>query len=140
MFKIMRFDSSQCECTSPVAGAFRIHQKIRTCIFISAPGPGGRQVNFWIGIGEPVVFLHGGPGAGVSPIHRRFFDPHYYRIVCFDQRGAGRSRPFADLTDNTTQYLIQDIEQLRQHLGIDQWLVFGGSWGTALGLAYGKLA
>ncbi len=87
--------------------------------------------------GEPVVFLHGGPGAGVSPIHRRFFDPHHYRIICFDQRGAGRSRPFADLTDNTTQHLIQDIEQLRQQLDIDQWLIFGGSWGTALGLAYG---
>ena len=87
--------------------------------------------------GEPVIFLHGGPGAGVSPIHRRFFDPHHYRIICFDQRGAGRSRPFADLTNNTTQHLIEDIEQLRQHLGVDKWLIFGGSWGTALGLAYG---
>ncbi len=87
--------------------------------------------------GIPVLFLHGGPGAGVSPVHRRFFEPHDYRIVCFDQRGAGRSRPFADLTDNTTQHLIDDIETLRQHLGIDQWLVFGGSWGATLGLAYG---
>ena len=87
--------------------------------------------------GEPVVFLHGGPGAGVSPIHRRFFDPHHYRIICFDQHGAGRSRPFAELTNNTTQHLIDDIEKLRQHLGVNEWLIFGGSWGTALGLAYG---
>ncbi|MEX2452133.1 MAG: prolyl aminopeptidase [Rhodospirillales bacterium] len=101
----------------------------------------GRHHMYWEQSGNPagvpVVFLHGGPGAGVSPIHRRFFEPHHYRIVCFDQRGAGRSRPFADLTDNTTPHLIDDIERLRHHLGIGQWLVFGGSWGAALALAYG---
>ena len=87
--------------------------------------------------GLPVVFLHGGPGAGASPSHRRFFDPDYYKIIIFDQRGSGRSRPFADITDNTTQHLVSDMEFLRQHLEIDEWLVFGGSWGSSLALAYG---
>ena len=87
--------------------------------------------------GIPVVFLHGGPGAGAAPSHRRFFDPEHYRIVIFDQRGSGRSKPFADITNNTTQYLISDMEVLRQHLNIDKWLVFGGSWGASLALAYG---
>ncbi|MGB0681265.1 MAG: prolyl aminopeptidase [Magnetovibrionaceae bacterium] len=87
--------------------------------------------------GTPVVFLHGGPGAGSGPIHRRFFDPSFYRIVVLDQRGAGRSRPYASIENNTTQHLINDLERLRGHLGIDRWLVFGGSWGSALGLAYG---
>ena len=87
--------------------------------------------------GMPVVFLHGGPGAGASAAHRRFFDPRFYRIVLFDQRGAGRSRPQAEVRDNTTAHLVADMEKLRQHLGIDRWLVFGGSWGAALALAYG---
>ena len=87
--------------------------------------------------GVPAVFLHGGPGAGASPSHRRFFDPDHYRIVVFDQRGSGRSKPFAEITDNTTQHLINDMETLRRHLEIDKWLVFGGSWGSALALAYG---
>ncbi|MBT3305605.1 MAG: prolyl aminopeptidase, partial [Alphaproteobacteria bacterium] len=87
--------------------------------------------------GTPVVFLHGGPGAGANPAHRRFFDPLFYRIVIFDQRGAGRSVPASDLTDNTTDHLINDIETLRQHLAIERWLVFGGSWGSTLALAYG---
>ena len=87
--------------------------------------------------GLPVVFLHGGPGAGASPSHRRFFDPDYYKIIIFDQRGSGRSRPFADITDNTTQHLVSDMEFLRQYLEIDEWLVFGGSWGSSLALAYG---
>ncbi len=87
--------------------------------------------------GEPVVFLHGGPGAGANPAHRRFFDPRFYRIVIFDQRGAGRSKPTADLTKNTTGHLIGDIETLRRHLKIKRWLVFGGSWGSTLALAYG---
>lgn len=87
--------------------------------------------------GVPAVFLHGGPGAGASPSHRRFFDPDYYRIVVFDQRGSGRSKPFAETTDNTTQHLIADMETLRSHLEIEKWLVFGGSWGSALALAYG---
>ena len=88
--------------------------------------------------GLPVIFLHGGPGAGSTPAHRRFFDPDAYRIVIFDQRGAGRSTPLGELTDNTTRHLIDDIETIRRKLGIDRWLVFGGSWGSTLGLAYGQ--
>jgi len=88
--------------------------------------------------GVPVLFLHGGPGAGATPAHRRFFDPSFYRIVIFDQRGAGRSTPTAELTDNTTQQLIADIEMLRTLLGVDRWLLFGGSWGSTLALAYGE--
>ncbi|HEY8585612.1 MAG TPA: prolyl aminopeptidase [Rhodanobacter sp.] len=86
--------------------------------------------------GLPVVFLHGGPGAGLSPYHRRFFDPARYRIVLFDQRGAGQSTPFAELTDNTTAHLVADIETIREKLGIERWVVFGGSWGSTLALAY----
>ncbi len=88
--------------------------------------------------GLPVVFLHGGPGAGVSPYHRRFFDPARYRIVLFDQRGAGQSTPFAELTDNTTWHLVADIEAIREQLGIERWMVFGGSWGSTLALAYAQ--
>ena len=88
--------------------------------------------------GAPVLFLHGGPGAGAAPAHRRFFDPAHYRIVVFDQRGAGRSTPLGELRDNTTPHLVADIELLRQHLGIERWLVFGGSWGSTLALAYGE--
>ena len=87
--------------------------------------------------GVPVVFLHGGPGAGSAPNQRRFFDPAHYRIVIFDQRGAGRSTPLGELRDNTTPHLIDDIERLRKHLGIARWIVFGGSWGSTLALAYG---
>jgi proline iminopeptidase len=89
-------------------------------------------------LGRPVVFLHGGPGAGSAPAHRRFFDPAHYRIVIFDQRGAGRSTPLGEVRDNTTPHLVADIEKLRNHLGIDRWLVFGGSWGSTLALAYGE--
>jgi len=88
--------------------------------------------------GVPVLFLHGGPGAGASPAHRRFFDPAHYRIVIFDQRGAGRSTPLGELNDNTTPHLVADIERLRAYLGVDRWLVFGGSWGSTLALAYGE--
>ncbi|RPJ48305.1 MAG: prolyl aminopeptidase [Betaproteobacteria bacterium] len=88
--------------------------------------------------GAPVLFLHGGPGAGAAPAHRRFFDPAHYRIVIFDQRGAGRSTPLGDISANTTPLLIADIEQLRAHLGITRWLVFGGSWGSTLALAYAE--
>lgn len=88
--------------------------------------------------GKPVVFLHGGPGAGLVPDYRRFFDPEAYRVILFDQRGAGRSTPHASLDDNTTWHLVQDIEQLREHFGVDQWLVFGGSWGSTLALAYAE--
>jgi proline iminopeptidase len=88
--------------------------------------------------GLPVIFLHGGPGAGVSPYHRRFFDPARYRIVLFDQRGAGKSTPHAELRDNTTWHLVADIETIREHFGIDRWVVFGGSWGSTLALAYAQ--
>ena len=88
--------------------------------------------------GVPVVFLHGGPGAGTAPAYRRFFNPAHYRIVLFDQRGAGRSTPEAELTDNTTAHLVADIERLREHLDIPRWMVFGGSWGSTLALAYGQ--
>jgi len=88
--------------------------------------------------GKPVVLLHGGPGAGCNEKMRRFHDPARYRIVLFDQRGAGRSTPHADLTDNTTWDLVADIEQLRTHLGIERWQVFGGSWGSTLALAYAE--
>ncbi|MBL6933379.1 MAG: prolyl aminopeptidase [Rhodospirillales bacterium] len=87
--------------------------------------------------GQPVVFLHGGPGAGSSPAHRRFFDPLHYRIIVFDQRGCARSTPYASIENNTTDHLIQDIETLRKHLDVDRWLVFGGSWGSTLALVYG---
>ncbi len=88
--------------------------------------------------GSPVVFLHGGPGAGAAPAHRRFFDPAHYRVVIFDQRGAGRSTPLGEIRDNTTPHLIDDVERLRAHLGIERWLVFGGSWGSTLALAYSE--
>jgi len=88
--------------------------------------------------GIPVVFLHGGPGGGTSPRHRQFFDPAFYRIVLFDQRGAGASTPLGELRDNTTQHLVADIEKLREHLDIERWVVFGGSWGSTLALAYGE--
>ncbi|NJD31969.1 MAG: prolyl aminopeptidase [Gammaproteobacteria bacterium] len=88
--------------------------------------------------GKPAVFVHGGPGAGADPGSRRFFDPRRYRIVVFDQRGCGRSRPHASLEDNTTWHLVADMERLRTFLGIDRWLVFGGSWGSTLALAYAE--
>lgn len=86
--------------------------------------------------GTPVVIIHGGPGSGCSPGQRRFCDPSYYRIVLFDQRGCGRSEPAGCIEDNTTQDLVEDIERLRNHLNINKWLVFGGSWGSTLALAY----
>jgi proline iminopeptidase len=88
--------------------------------------------------GVPVVFIHGGPGGGCEPWYRQFFDPARYRIVLFDQRGCGRSRPHAELRENTTWDLVEDIERIRRHLGVDRWVVFGGSWGSTLGLAYAQ--
>lgn len=88
--------------------------------------------------GVPVVLLHGGPGSGTTPQHRQFFDPVHYRIILFDQRGAGHSTPLGETRDNTTQLLIDDMERLRTMLEIDRWLVFGGSWGSALALAYAQ--
>jgi len=97
---------------------------------------------YWEDSGNPdgtaVLYVHGGPGAGSAPGYRRFFDPQRARIVLFDQRGAGRSRPYADVTANTTDHLVADMERLRIHLGIDRWLLFGGSWGSTLALAYGQ--
>ena len=86
--------------------------------------------------GRPVVFIHGGPGSGCQPDHRRFFDPSYYRIILFDQRGAGRSTPLGEIGQNSTQALLQDIEALRHRLGVNRWLLFGGSWGATLALLY----
>jgi len=88
--------------------------------------------------GVPVVFLHGGPGAGCAPYHRRYFDPDIYRIILFDQRGCGKSTPHACLEENTSWHLVADIELIREHLHIEKWLVFGGSWGSTLGLLYAQ--
>ena len=88
--------------------------------------------------GKPVVFLHGGPGAGCGPNSRRFFDPAHYHIILFDQRGCGRSTPHAELVENTTWELVADMERVREHLGIDRWQVFGGSWGSTLALSYAQ--
>ncbi|MEP3072529.1 prolyl aminopeptidase [Maricaulis sp.] len=88
--------------------------------------------------GLPVITLHGGPGGGVSPALRRFFDPHRYRIILFDQRGCGRSTPHGGLENNTTADLIDDIERIRERMGVDKWLVFGGSWGATLAIAYAR--
>ncbi len=88
--------------------------------------------------GIPVLFVHGGPGAGCGKYDRRFFDPEVYRIVLFDQRGAGRSRPHAELDNNTTQKLVDDIEVIRKTLGIEKWVLFGGSWGSTLSLVYAQ--
>jgi proline iminopeptidase len=88
--------------------------------------------------GKPVVFLHGGPGGGIEPIYRRYFHPEKWRLVLFDQRGCGRSTPYAELRENTTWDLVDDIEKIREYLNIDRWVVFGGSWGSTLALAYSQ--
>ena len=88
--------------------------------------------------GVPVLFLHGGPGASCEPCHRQYFDPNLYHIILFDQRGSGQSTPHAELTDNTTWHLVDDIECIRQQLGIKKWILFGGSWGSTLSLAYAE--
>jgi proline iminopeptidase len=102
----------------------------------------GGHVMYWEQVGSqygaPALFLHGGPGAGAGAVHRRFFDPTFWRVIIFDQRGAGRSRPLGSLERNTTADLVEDIELLRRHLGIEQWLLFGGSWGSTLALAYAQ--
>lgn len=102
----------------------------------------GGHVMYWEQVGQPngrpALFLHGGPGAGAGAVHRRFFDPGHWRVVIFDQRGAGRSRPLGELENNTTPDLVEDIERLRCHLGIERWLLFGGSWGSTLALAYAQ--
>ena len=100
------------------------------------------HVMYWEQVGNPrglpVLFLHGGPGAGAGTVHRRFFDPDFWRVVIFDQRGAGRSRPLGGLAANTTPDLVGDIERLRRHLGVERFLLFGGSWGSTLALAYAQ--
>jgi proline iminopeptidase len=100
---------------------------------------GGHRVYFEEGgspAGFPVLFVHGGPGSRSRPAHRRFFDPAFYRIVLFDQRGCGQSTPAGSIFENTTSHLVADIEHLRHHLDVDRWLLFGGSWGSTLSLAY----
>ena len=100
---------------------------------------GGHRIYFetsGLPAGYPVLFLHGGPGSRARPAHRRFFDPGFYRIVLFDQRGCGLSTPLGEISENTTAHLVADIELLRRQLGVERWLLFGGSWGSALGLAY----
>lgn len=86
--------------------------------------------------GKPALFLHGGPGVGIMPNYRRFFDPDFYHVVLPDQRGAGRSTPHAELKENTTWDIVEDLEKLRAHMGVDKWIVMGGSWGSTLGLCY----
>ena len=102
----------------------------------------GGHVMYWEQVGNPrgrsALFLHGGPGAGAGAVHRRFFDPDFWRVAIFDQRGAGRSRPLGNLENNTTEDLVSDIETLRRHLGVERWLLFGGSWGSTLALAYAQ--
>ncbi|MEP4378425.1 MAG: prolyl aminopeptidase [Alphaproteobacteria bacterium] len=102
----------------------------------------GTHVMYWEECGNPdgvpILFLHGGPGAGTMAVHRRFYDPDYFRIILCDQRGAGRSTPPASLTDNTTAHLLSDLEALRVHRDVAQWHLFGGSWGSTLALAYGQ--
>jgi len=88
--------------------------------------------------GIPVLFVHGGPGGGCEPYHRQYFDPQRYRIILFDQRGCGRSAPHAELQANTTQALLSDMERIREHLGVERWLLFGGSWGSTLSLIYSE--
>jgi proline iminopeptidase len=102
----------------------------------------GGHVMYWEQVGNPrgrpVLFLHGGPGAGAGAVHRRFFDPDFWRVIIFDQRGAGRSRPLGSLAHNTTADLVSDIETLRRHLGTERLILFGGSWGSTLALAYAQ--
>ena len=122
--------------------------KLRTLYPASAPRRAGRldvgdghEIYFeesGVENGLPVVFLHGGPGGGCKPSHRQFFDPDRYRAVIFDQRGAGQSQPFGETRHNGTWDLVADLERLREHLGIEAWVLFAGSWGVALGLAYAE--
>ena len=88
--------------------------------------------------GQPILFLHGGPGSGCTPSHRRYFDPDHYQIILLDQRGCGRSRPHGEVSANDTQKLVQDLDTLREKFRIDQWILFGGSWGSTLALAYAQ--
>ncbi len=88
--------------------------------------------------GRPVLFIHGGPGGGIEPVYRRYFDPELYRVILVNQRGSGKSTPHAEIRENTTQHLVSDMERVREAVGVERWLVFGGSWGSTLGLAYSQ--
>ena len=112
----------------PFASGFRKVSALHTVYFEQAGNPDGRKA----------VFLHGGPGGGIDPDYRRYFDPARWHVVLFDQRGCGKSTPHAELKENTTWDLVADIERLREKLGIDRWVVFGGSWGSTLALAYAE--
>jgi len=112
----------------PYNSGFIKVSEIHTIYYEEAGNPNGR----------PVVYLHGGPGAGISPGFRRFFDPEFYRVILFDQRGCGKSTPFLELRENTTWDLVADMEKIRTHLGIEKWLVYGGSWGSTLALFYSE--
>lgn len=124
------------------AGLFPEIEPYETGMLALEGDAGVGHVMYWEQSGNPkgvaVVFLHGGPGAGCGPAARRFFDPAHYRIIVYDQRGAGRSTPLGEIRENTTPHLIADMERLRAHLGVEKWIVFGGSWGGTLALAYGE--
>ena len=115
------------ECTPDASGMLALDRR-HTMYWETCGSPSG----------VPILFLHGGPGGGSLPHHRRFYDPAHWRIVLYDQRGSGRSTPTAEITDNTTAHLVDDIESLRRHLGIERWVLFGGSWGSTLALAYAQ--
>jgi proline iminopeptidase len=117
---------SQFPKLEPINNGMLVVSKIHTLYWEECGNPSG----------VPLVFVHGGPGGGVSPDHRRFFDPSFYRIILFDQRGSGQSTPCAELEDNTTWHLVDDLEKIRAHLNISKWVVFGGSWGSTLALTY----
>jgi len=112
--------------TTPYSSGFLILDDLHTMYWEQSGNPDG----------VPILLLHGGPGAGASPVHRRFFDPDHYRIIIYDQRGAGRSHPLGELENNSMEFLTQDIETLRKHLKVKKWHLFGGSWGSTLALNY----
>ena len=127
----MAFDSMKRNLYPPIEPYDAVHLDVGDGHELYVEQSGNQQ-------GKPVLFLHGGPGGGTGPIQRRFFDPSIYRIILLDQRGCGKSRPHASLDNNTTWHLVEDLEKVRQHLEIDRWIVFGGSWGSTLALLYAE--
>ena len=121
----------------PTHNGVRMTPEHYKSVFMHALGAEALQLPLQAGTGVPVLFLHGGPGGACAPVMSRFFDPARYRVILFDQRGAGKSTPLGEWRNNSTDLLVGDIETLREHFGIKQWLVFGGSWGSTLALAYG---